>query len=81
MDQTYHYIVNEGMKGQCHVNGQLQAIAALPSRTETWYAQDRRLGGPHSCFGHGTNRKFSTLARIQTPDIQVYNITLLSELS
>jgi hypothetical protein len=45
------------------------APAALPQGKSPWYTLDRRPGGPQSQSGHGgEEKKFSALARTQTPD-------------
>jgi hypothetical protein len=64
------------------VSGQLHAPAALPQGKSSWYALDRRLGGPQSRSGRGgEEKKFKLLPGIKPPIIEPVAQRYTTELS
>jgi hypothetical protein len=52
------------------VSGQLHALAALPTGKEPWHPLDRKLGGPQSPCGRGSEEINShPLSGLESPII------------
>jgi hypothetical protein len=64
------------------VSGQIRARPLYPKEKSPWYPLDRRLGGPHSRFGRGSEEKNSQLLPgLDPPIIQPIAQRYTTELS